>query len=154
MDKLTVKFTSTTLQDTVGFDIYKIYEDLFLPLHERHNNLLMEGIQTEKLCKIRLKAADEETMGMDAKRLWMPFLATCTVSVGDHQNSGRSQGFLSRSPFNVFMFELLLTLALQVVNSSDASKLVYKLTNIQMEYETIHNKKLSNTATRTYTSSK
>ena len=80
VDKFTVKFTSTTLQDTVGYDIYKIYEDLFLPLHERHNNLLMEGIQTEKLCKIRLKAADEETMGMDAKRLWMPFLATCTVS--------------------------------------------------------------------------
>ena len=52
------------------------------------------------------------------------------------------------------MFELLLTLALQVVNSSDASKLVYKLTNIQMEYEAIHSKKLSNTATRTYTSIK
>lgn len=52
------------------------------------------------------------------------------------------------------MFELLLMLALQVVNSSDASKLIYKPTNTQMEYETIHSKKLSNTATRTYTSSK
>ena len=29
VDKLTLKYAGTTLQDTVGYDIYKIYEDLF-----------------------------------------------------------------------------------------------------------------------------
>jgi len=30
VDRLVVKFAGTTLQDTVGYDIYKTYEDLFL----------------------------------------------------------------------------------------------------------------------------
>ena len=101
MVKFTVKFTSTTFQDTLGYDIYNIYEDLFLPLHEHHNNMLMEGIQTEKLCKIRLKAGDEETMGMDAKRLWMPFLATCTV-FGWTTKFWTITGFSIKKPFKCF----------------------------------------------------
>ena len=101
MDKFTVKFTSTTFQDRVGYGIYKIYEDLFLPLHERHKNMLMGGIQTEKLCKIRLKAGDKETMGMDAKRLWMPFLATCTV-FGWTTRFWTITGFSIKKPFQRF----------------------------------------------------
>ena len=31
VDKLVVKFAGTILQDTVGYDIYKTFEDLFLP---------------------------------------------------------------------------------------------------------------------------
>ena len=31
VDKLVVKFAGTILQDTVGYDIYKTLEDLFLP---------------------------------------------------------------------------------------------------------------------------
>ena len=32
VDKLVVKFAGTTLQDTEGYDIYKTFEDLFLPV--------------------------------------------------------------------------------------------------------------------------
>ena len=46
VDKFTVKYAGTTLQDTSGYDIYKMYE------HVLYNKLL-EGIQTEKLFKIR-----------------------------------------------------------------------------------------------------
>ena len=52
VDKLVVKLAATTLQDTVGYDIYKIFEDLFLPEYDR-NNMLLEGIQSEDLCNIR-----------------------------------------------------------------------------------------------------
>ena len=44
--------------------------------------------------------------------------------------------------------------ASQVVKESDASKLVYKLTNIQLEYETIRSKTLADKATSVYYSSK
>ena len=47
-DRLVVKFSGTTLQDTVGYDIYKIFEDLFLSVEARRN-MLLEGIQSEDL---------------------------------------------------------------------------------------------------------
>ena len=52
VEKLVVKFAATTLQDTVGYDIYKTFEDLFLSEDER-NNMILDGIQSEDLCKIR-----------------------------------------------------------------------------------------------------
>ena len=52
VDKLVVKFAGTTLQDTVGYDMYKIFQDLFLP-GEKRDNMVPEGIQSEDLCKIR-----------------------------------------------------------------------------------------------------
>ena len=39
VDRLVVKFAATTVQDTVGYDIYKIFEDLFLSVDERDNML-------------------------------------------------------------------------------------------------------------------
>ena len=41
-----------------------------------------------------------------------------------------------------------------MVRGSDTSKLVYKLENIQLEYETIRSKRLADEATSTYTNSK
>ena len=48
VEKLVVKSAATTLQDTVGYDIHKIFEDLFLSVDER-NNMLLDGIQSENL---------------------------------------------------------------------------------------------------------
>ena len=84
----------------------KLFEDIFLPLQVRENNMLLEGIHTEKLCKIRSNAGDKET--------W------------------------------------ILESAPQVVKGSDASKLVYKLTNIQMEYENTRSKTLADEAPSVY----
>ena len=44
VDKIVVKYSGTILQDTVGYDIYKIFEDLFLSQEER-TNMLQDGIQ-------------------------------------------------------------------------------------------------------------
>ena len=52
VDKLVVKFAGTTLEETVSYDIYKTFQDLFLP-GEKRDNMLPEGIQSEDLCKIR-----------------------------------------------------------------------------------------------------
>ena len=52
------------------------------------------------------------------------------------------------------MFELTLAAANQVVKGSDGSKLVYKLINIQLEYEMIRSKTLADEATSTYSSGK
>ena len=51
----------------VGYDIYKTFEDLFLPVEKRHN-MVQEGIQSEDLCKIRSNSGDKKTSGVDAKK--------------------------------------------------------------------------------------
>ena len=66
VDRLTVKFSNEVLQDTNGFDIYKIYEDLFMS-QEEHDDRLQEGIQTEDQNKIRCNAGDKPTSGVDAE---------------------------------------------------------------------------------------
>ena len=66
VDKLVVKLAATTLQDTVGYDIYKIFEDFFLPEYDR-NNMLLEGIQSEDLCNIRWNVGDKKTSRVDAE---------------------------------------------------------------------------------------
>ena len=45
VSKMVVKFAGTILQDMVGYDIFKIYEDLFL-WKEQRDNMLLEGIQS------------------------------------------------------------------------------------------------------------
>ena len=67
VDKLVVKFAATTLQDTVGYDIYRIFEDLFLS-QEKRENMLLEGIHSEDLCKIRSDAGDKKTSSVDAEK--------------------------------------------------------------------------------------
>ena len=67
VDRLVVKLAGHTLQDTVGYDIYKTFEDLFLPV-ERRDNMVPEGIQSEVLCKICYKAGDKKRMPNLKKR--------------------------------------------------------------------------------------
>ena len=75
VDKMTVKFAGTTLQDTAGYGIFKIWEDLFLAQEDR-DNMLLEGIQIEKLCKIRSKAGDRETSNVVAENALEAFFGT------------------------------------------------------------------------------
>jgi len=60
VSKLVVKFAGTIVQDMVGYDIFKILDDLFL-LQEQRENMLLEGIQSEDLCKVRSNAGDKKT---------------------------------------------------------------------------------------------
>ena len=66
VDRIVVKFAGTVLQDTVGYDIYKTFEDLFLSQEERDNRIL-EGIQSKDLCEICSDAGDKKTLGVDAE---------------------------------------------------------------------------------------
>ena len=73
VDKMVVKFAGTTLQDTVGYNIYRIFEDLFLS-QEKRDNMVLEGIQSKDLCKICSGAGDKKTSGIaveqNEQHLW------------------------------------------------------------------------------------
>ena len=62
-----VKFAGEILQYTNAFDIYKLYEDLFLP-KDPLENMFLVGIQSADLCKIRSNSGDKKTSGVDKEK--------------------------------------------------------------------------------------
>ena len=153
VDKTTVKFAGTTLQDTVGYDIFKIWEDLFLAQEDR-DNMLLEGIQTEKLCKNRSNAGDKEITGVDAEKALDAVFGTKYRIKLDHQILTDHGIFYPQALYNNLLFELTLAPGSQVVKGSDMTQLKYKLTNIQLEYEMIRSKTLADEANSVYSSGK
>ena len=153
VSRLTVTFGGTPVQDTNGYDIYKTFKDLFLPVYER-DEMLMEGIQITKLCKIRSNSGDKLTSGEDAEnKLETVYKMKYKINL-DHQILTISGVFYPQVLDNDLVFKLALAPASQVVRGSDTSKLVYKLKNIQLEYERIRSKQLADAATTAYTNGK
>ena len=129
VDKMTVKYAGEVLQDTVGFHIYKIYEDLFLSKEER-DNMLLDGIQSEDLNKIRSNAGDKKTSGVNVENKVSDIYGTKYRIRLDHQILTDHGAFYPQALFNDLVFELKLAPASQVVKGSYPSKLKYKLTDI------------------------
>ena len=64
VEKLVVKFAAAVLDETVGYDIYKTFQDLFVP-GEKRDNMVPEGIQSKDLRKIRSNSGDKKTSGVE-----------------------------------------------------------------------------------------
>ena len=137
----------------VGYDIYKIFKDLFLSEEERAN-MLSEGIQSVDLCKIRSGSGDEKTTGVDEENKLQSVYSNKYRTNLDHPILTDHGVFYPQALHNDLIFELTLAPASQVVRGSDANKLVYKLENIQLEYETIRSKSVADEAFSTYYSGK
>ena len=148
-----VKFGGTTLDNIVDYDIYKIFTDLFLP-EETRGNMVSEGIQSKKLSQIRPGAGDKPTTGVDAEnKLEKVYGKKYRINL-DHQILTDHGVFYPQALYTDLVFELVLAPADQVVKGSDPTKLKYKLTNIQLEYEMIRSKELADKATSIYESGK
>ena len=153
VDKMVVKFAGTTLEETVGYDIYKIFEDLFLS-QEKRDNMILQGIQSEDLCKIRSGAGDKKTSGVAAEnKLNDIFGAKYQINL-DHQILTDHGIFYPQALYSDLVFEITLAEAAQVVRGSDATKLKYKLTNLQLQYEMIRSNTLADEAERVFNSGK
>jgi len=137
VDKMVVKFSESTLQDTVGYDIYKTFEDLFLSVEE-HDNMLLEGIQSVDLSKICSNAGDKPTSSVDDEKQLNDIFGNKYRIKLDHEILTDHSVFYPQALYNNLGFEVMLAPASQVVvNDVDKSKLKYKLTNILLEYEMI-----------------
>ena len=68
----------------------------------------------------------------------------------DHQILTDHGAFYPQALYNDLTFELTLAPAAQVVRGSNTTKLVYKLKNIQLEYEVIRSNSLADNADSTY----
>ena len=153
VDRLTVKFAGEILQDTDGYDLFKLYEDLFLTEIERSNRL-SEGIQSEDLAKIRCNAGDKKTTGVDKEKKLNGIYGNKYRIPIDHEILKDDGIFFPRALSDELVFKISLAPASNVVKGSDATKLCYELTNIQLEYEVVHSKNLADEAGSNYKNGK
>ena len=153
VDKFIVKFASSIVQDTTSYGIYKTFEDLFRSRDER-DNMLREGIQSTDLNKIRSGAGDKETSGVDEENALNAVYGTKYRINLDHPILTDHGVLYPQALYNDLVFELTLAAAQEVVKGSDATKLGYKLENIQLEYEVIRSKDLADEVMSTYASGK
>jgi len=153
VSKMVVKFAGTILQDTDGYDLFKIYEDLFLS-QEQRDDMILEGIQSVDLCQIRSGSGDKKTSGVDTENTLNENYGSKYVIRLDHEILTDHGVFYPQALYNDLVFELTLAGAAQVVRGSDPAKLKYKLNNIQLEYEMIRSEHLAQEATSTYASGK
>ena len=117
----------------------------------RHDSRRDSG---EDLCKIRSGAGDKKTSGVDAEnKLNAIFGAKYRINL-DHQILTDHGVFYPQVLFNDLVFELTLAKVEHVVKDSDATKLKYKLTNIQLQYEMIRSRTLADEAERVFTTGK
>ncbi|KAL9954575.1 hypothetical protein ACROYT_G042133 [Oculina patagonica] len=120
---------------------------------ERHN-MLLDGIQIEVLNKIRSNAGYKKTSCVYTENKLSEIYGTKYRIRLDHQILTDHGAFYPQVLFNDLGFELKLAPASQVVRGSDPSKLKYKLTNIQLEYEMIRSNTLADEARSVYASGK
>ena len=114
VSRLTVTFGGTPVQDTNGYDIFKTFEDLFLSAYER-DEMLLEGIQNTKLCKIRSNSGDKPTSGVDTEnKLETVYKQKYRINL-DHQILTSSGVFYPQALDKDLIFELTLANADQVV---------------------------------------
>lgn len=116
--------------------------------------MLLDGIQSEDLCKNRSNADDKKTSGVAAEnKLNEVFRIKYRIRL-DHQILTDHGVFYPQALYNDLVFELTLAPASQVVKGSDKTQLKYTLTNIQLEYEMIRRKSLADEAYSTYSGGK
>ena len=148
-----VKFGGEILDDIVDYDVYKIFTDLFLP-EETRGNMVSEGVQSKKLSQIRSGAGDKPTTVVDAEnKLEKVYGKKYRINL-DHQILTDHGVFYPQALYTDLVFELILAPAEQVVIGPDKTKLKYKLTNIQLEYEMIRSKDLADDAISVYQNGK
>jgi len=153
IDRLVMKFAGTILQDTVRYDIYKTFADLFLS-QEKRDSMILEGIQSKDLCKIRSGAGGKKTSGVAAENKLNKVYGSKYRIRLDHQILTNHGVFYPQVLYNDLRFDVKLAEAIHVVRGSDTTLLKYKLTNIQLEYEIIRSKTLADEAHSVYSSGK
>ena len=153
VSRMDVKFGGTELQTTQGYGLYKLFEDLFLS-KEKRDSMVLEGIQSKVLCKIRSDSGDKATSGVDAEKALSEIYGKKYRIRLDHPILTENGVFYPEGLYSNLMFQITLAPVSEVVKGSDASKLQYKLKNLQLEYETINSPGLAEETFNVYNSGK
>ena len=129
-----VVFGEESLQDTMNYDLFQAYHDLFLPKEER-KNMLRHGISSENMQKLRTNAGDKDTS--NAKEVAMATLHNTKYCIPlDHPILTDHGVFYPKSLPHPLKFEITLAPVPDVVVFSDTTKPpTYTITNLELELQ-------------------
>ena len=144
-----VVFGGETLQDTMNYDLFQTYHDLFLQKEER-GNMLRHGISSENMRKLRTNAGDKDTS--TGKEVAMAALHNTKYCIPlDHPILTDHGVFYPKSLPHPLKFEISLAPVRDVVVFSDTTKEpTYTITNLELEYRCISSKFLAEKAQAAY----
>ena len=144
-----VFFGGESLQDTINYDLFQTYHDLFLPKEEREN-MLRHGISSENMRKLRTNAGDKDTS--NRKEVAMATLHNTKYCIPlDHPILTDHGVFSSKSLPHSLKFEICLAPVSDIVVFSDTTNSPsYTITNLELEYRSISSKFLADQAQAAY----
>ena len=153
VDNMKIKFGGQMVNEIENYDVYKIYEDLYLPIVKR-NNMLTDGIQTLELNKIRCNSNDKPTSGVDKEKKLNEIYGSKYCIRLDHGLLEENGAFYPHALREELSFEIKLAAADKVVRGPDSKNLHYRLSNIQLQYEVIKSRDLAQIAEYYYENGK
>ena len=118
VDRFTVKFAGEILQDTNGYDLIKLYEDLFLTEKERASRI-SERFQSEDISKIRCGSGDKKTSGVAREIKLNDVYGNRYRILIDHNILDDHGAFFPRALSDELVFEMRLAPAESVVKGSE-----------------------------------
>ena len=150
ISRLTVRLGGETLSDTHYYDLFKIYEDFFLLKDEREDRRL-EGTHSAEFAKHRYQVTGHDDSKVDAKAIGELFTTRHKIRL-EHDAFNGHGAFYPLAMQSVFEFNIKLAKAEDVIVGSNASKLTYQLSNIELKMETIRSEELSQKVAGRYVS--
>ena len=144
-----VLFGGEVLQDTLDYDLFQTYHDLFLSKDEC-DDILRYGVSAENTRKLRTAAGDKNTS--NAKEVAMATLYGTKYCIPLHHPILLNHGvFYPKGLSHPLKFEITLGGVADIVVYSDTTKPPnYTITNLELEYRSISSEYLANRALEVY----
>ena len=145
-----VLFGGEVLQDTLDYDLFQTYHDVFLSKDER-DDMLRYGVSNVNTRKLGTDADDKDD-STDAKEVAIAALhGTKYCSPLDHSILLNHGVFYPKGLSHPLKFEITLGGVSDIVVYSDTTKPPnYKITNLELEYRSISSEYLANRALEAY----
>ena len=144
-----VLFGGEVLQDTMDYDLFQTYHDLFLSKDER-DNMLRCGVSNVNTRKLRTPAGDKDDS--NAKEVAMATLHGTKYCIPlDHPILLNHGVFYPKGLSHILKFEITLGGVDNIVVYLDTTKPPnYKITDLELEYRSISSEYLANRALEAY----
>jgi len=138
VSRFKVKLAGEIIQDIAKYDLFKTYHDLY-----KTETSIEQGINSEKLRKIRAGAANKATTGVERETAINGAYGTKYIIPLDHEILTDHGVFYPRPLSSSLEFELTLAEAKDVVTGADSSKVAanvpaFTMTNLELQYAVIH----------------
>ena len=148
--QLKVSFGGDKLQETLRYDLFQTYHDLFL---EDRDDRLRQGISSENMRKLRTNAGDKVTS--DAKEVAHAAIHNTKYRIPiDHPVLCDHGALYPKALPHPLIFEITLPKVDQIVNHDKAEEKktppTYKITNLELEYSIITDENLSREVMMSY----